>query len=265
MRPIGKEGIGKIPDYFVANVVDHGFENNDSRPVEDLTPAEFLGRYLSWNGIIGYAEFIVQLVEALGWRLEQPAPRTMPDADRGRLIELLLELASTTYQDDSGDAVEDALEYELNGTRGLSNESDEALLAEAGGNYEDGEDGEGALVLGPLGDNFDPTTDELFRIWARHAHPEVLCRPCGGTGKMPIDGDIADVQSDECPACGGSGLAADASGTKFVVVRTRKIAESIEVRAFSAEEAKEKALAGKRWEEIAPAIVEIEAQEVVGS
>lgn len=69
----GKLDLSRFPEWATRDVLDFIAENRNNRDiggklVGDLTPVEFLNFWLHWNGVIGYGDSIVELVEALGWR-----------------------------------------------------------------------------------------------------------------------------------------------------------------------------------------------------
>lgn len=63
----------KVPVKFRADVAEFLAANNKPPELDKLTPIEFLKYNLHWNGIIGYTEDIVNLMESLGW--ERPKPK----------------------------------------------------------------------------------------------------------------------------------------------------------------------------------------------
>lgn len=84
--------------------------------------------------------------------------------------------------------------------------------------------------------------DEVFRIWAKYVHPELLCEACRGIGHFPG----AD-RPEDCPDCLGSGLRAHPLLPKFTVIRTRQVTEFVELRAATPKEAAERAKNLDAW------------------
>lgn len=70
-RPLGGEGIAAL-DGPVLAVIDQFWDENPhkrgNRDLEDLTPKEVLDIWLTWEGIQGYTEQIIKLIEDLGWK-----------------------------------------------------------------------------------------------------------------------------------------------------------------------------------------------------
>jgi hypothetical protein len=66
-----KKQLDALPTEAVDDVIEYLIENKSDRSVDQLTPKEFFETYLVWNGIIGYSTSLIELVEALGWRLEE--------------------------------------------------------------------------------------------------------------------------------------------------------------------------------------------------
>ena len=167
---------------------------------------------------------------------------TMEKIDRNALIELLIERDSGMYLDEKPrDLVETILGFIRDGIRGYVDEPDEALLAEASSDYVDEH---GNLVGDPVGEDWDPTEDEVFRIFAKYRFPDLLCKVCGGSGEVKPEGSIALV---DCDGCRGSGLSGLALLPKYTVVRNRQVAEYVELRAATPQEAAEKAKASTEW------------------
>jgi len=157
-----------------------------------------------------------------------PVDSTMEKVDRDKLIELLVESATDMYSDEkSYEVVEDVVGMLRDGVRGYVDESDEALLAEASSFYVNDD--------GDLADyDWDPTDDEVFRIFAKYKFPNVLCKVCGGKG-------------EDCGECRGSGLFGQALKSKYTVVRSRRVVECVELRATSPQEAAEKSKKSNAW------------------
>jgi len=69
-KPIGAKRLELLPWRAVIDVTDYLVENGDpqrlDRSVADLGPREFFKMWLEWNGILGYADDVLELVEALG-------------------------------------------------------------------------------------------------------------------------------------------------------------------------------------------------------
>ena len=164
-----------------------------------------------------------------------PVGAQMSAEDRARFVELLQE-ESGHMHGDLDDSLETVLEYELNGVRGLAELSDEELLAEADSTYLEGAE----LSNPPDGGCWDPTEDELFRLWAKCRMPGVLCPDCGGSGEVKVKVAFG-CNLDDCPKCGGSGLSSLVLPPKYVVVCTRQIVKRVELPAATPQEAAEKA------------------------
>ncbi len=229
MRPLGKDAanidvryVHDVESYIRDNKINFGC-------VEELTPQQFFQFYLNWNGIIGYLDTFLSLVEQLGWELKQDEPRIMSDDDRALLISHIQEVTSNLNEDQkSWDLNQELLECQLNGTKGLKDSSDEELLAEVCGDFLNDQE-----EFTP--DEFDAANDG-HRIWAKYKKPEILCPTCHGVGTLY---DLGDPH--ECPTCNGSGLQDNVLPPKFTVVRVRKLVEYCEVRAKDAKEAAEHA------------------------
>jgi hypothetical protein len=172
-----------------------------------------------------------------------PVASAMDPNDRSKLIELMQEQSGNMHVDAKhDDLIETIMEYELNGVRGLSDEPDEALLGEAASDYVDDK----GKVVGLVGD-FDPVNDELFRIWAKYVHPELLCATCQGSGEgggMDFDGKTKLL---DCPTCRGSGLSGLVLPPKYTVIRNRQVTEYVELRAATPKEAAEKSKKSDAW------------------
>jgi Zn-finger nucleic acid-binding protein len=171
----------------------------------------------------------------------EPVGARMSAEDRAKFVELLQE-ESGHMHGDLDDSLETVLEYELNGVRGLAELSDEELLAEADSTYLEGAE----LSNPPDGGCWDPTEDELFRLWAKCRMPGVLCPDCGGSGEVKVKVAFG-CNLDDCPKCGGSGLSSLVLPPKYVVVRNRRVFERVELRAATPQEAAEKAKESCAW------------------
>jgi len=173
-----------------------------------------------------------------------PLGARMSAEDRAKFVELLQEESARSESDGSDDdtLVETILNYELLGVRGLVDFSDEELLAEADSTYLEWEE----LANSPDGDCWDPTEDELFRLWAKCRMPGVLCPDCGGSGEVKVEVTFG-CNLDDCPKCGGSGLSSLVLPPKYVVVRNRRVFERVELRAATPQEAAEKAKESCAW------------------
>ena len=160
----------------------------------------------------------------------------MEKADHDSLIELLIDRDAQMYSGEkSCDLVETILDMVRDGIRGYVDEPDEALLAEASSDYVDEH---GNLVGDPVGGDWDPTEDEVFRIFAKYRFPDLLCKVCGGSGEVKPEGSIALV---DCDGCRGSGLSGLVLPPKYVVVCKRQIVKRVELRAATPREAAEEA------------------------
>lgn len=62
-----------VPEKFRRDVAEFLLLNKKSDKMDDLTPQRFLDYVLAWQGIWGYTEDIIQLMESLGW--ERPKPK----------------------------------------------------------------------------------------------------------------------------------------------------------------------------------------------
>ena len=166
----------------------------------------------------------------------------MEKTDRDSLIELLIDRDAQMYSGEkSCDLVETILDMVRDGIRGYVDEPDEALLAEASSDYVDEH---GDLVGDPVGEDWDPTEDEVFRIFAKYRFPDLLCKACGGSGEVKSEGSIALV---DCGGCRGSGLSGLVLPPKYTVIRNRQVTEYVELRAATPQEAAEKAKKLGAW------------------
>ena len=166
----------------------------------------------------------------------------MEKADRDNLIELLIDRDAQMYSDEkSCDLIETILGMVRDGIRGYVDEPDEALLAEASSDYVDEH---GNLVGDPVGEDWDPTEDEVFRIFAKYRFPDLLCKVCGGSGEVKPEGSIALV---DCDGCRGSGLSGLVLPPKYTVIRNRQVTEYVELRAATPKEAAEKSKKSDAW------------------
>jgi hypothetical protein len=57
----------KMSARFLLDVREFLEENKIGRVPEELAPLTFLKYWLEWNGIVGYSDEIVELMEQLGW------------------------------------------------------------------------------------------------------------------------------------------------------------------------------------------------------
>ena len=77
-----REVFDRLPKSAVKDVDEFLEENGDpkklDRTVGQLEPREFLKWWLEWNGLFRYDEEILQLVEALGWKLAEESSATSP-------------------------------------------------------------------------------------------------------------------------------------------------------------------------------------------
>ena len=166
----------------------------------------------------------------------------MEKTDRDSLIELLIDRDAQMYSGEkSCDLVETILDMVRDGIRGYVDEPDEALLAEASSDYVDEH---GNLVGDPVGEDWDPTEDEVFRIFAKYRFPDLLCKVCGGSGEVKPEGSIALV---DCDGCRGSGLSGLVLPPKYTVIRNRQVTEYVELRAATPQEAAEKSKKSDAW------------------
>jgi hypothetical protein len=166
----------------------------------------------------------------------------MEKTDRDSLIELLIDRDAQMYSGEkSCDLVETILDMVRDGIRGYVDEPDEALLAEASSDYVDEH---GNLVGDPVGEDWDPTEDEVFRIFAKYRFPDLLCKVCGGSGEVKPEGSIALV---DCDGCRGSGLSSLVLPPKYTVIRNRQVTEYVELRAATPQEAAEKSKKSDAW------------------
>ena len=166
----------------------------------------------------------------------------MEKTDRDSLIELLIDRDAQMYSGEkSCDLVETILDMVRDGIRGYVDEPDEALLAEASSDYVDEH---GNLVGDPVGEDWDPTEDEVFRIFAKYRFPDLLCKVCGGSGEVKPEGSIALV---DCGGCRGSGLSGLVLPPKYTVIRNRQVTEYVELRAATPQEAAEKSKKSDAW------------------
>ena len=162
--------------------------------------------------------------------------------DRDALIESLIDRDYNMYSGEkSSDLVETILGFIRDGIRGYVDEPDEALLAEAASDYVDEK---GNLVGDPVGGDWNPTEDEVFRIWAKYRCPDILCKACGGKGEVKPEGSIALV---DCDGCRGSGLSGLVLEPKYTVIRNRQVTEYVELRAATPQEAAEKSKKSDAW------------------
>lgn len=207
-----------------------------------LTPVEYVGTRRALERMIG-KWFSTNSPEEDRAMVDSIAlvDALMSAEDRARFVELLQEESARAYED-GDDSLEVALEYELNGVRGLVDLSDEELLAEADSTYLEGAE----LANPPDGGYWDPTGDELFRLWAKCRMPGVLCPDCGGSGEVKVEVAFG-CNLDDCPKCGGSGLQGQPLLPKYLVTRVRKVADHLEVQAASPQEAIEKATRSGAW------------------
>ena len=167
----------------------------------------------------------------------------MEKTDRDSLIELLIDRDAQMYSGEkSCDLVETILDMVRDGIRGLVDFSDEELLAEADSTYLEGAE----LSNPPDGGCWDPTEDELFRLWAKCRMPGVLCPDCGGSGEVKVKVAFG-CNLDDCPKCGGSGLSGLVLPPKYTVIRNRQVTEYVELRAATPQEAAEKSKKSDAW------------------
>ena len=161
----------------------------------------------------------------------------MEKTDRDSLIELLIDRDAQMYSGEkSCDLVETILDMVRDGIRGLVDFSDEELLAAADSTYLEGAE----LANPPDVGCWDPTIDELFRLWAKCRMPGVLCPDCAGSGEVKVKVAFG-CNLDDCPKCGGSGLSSLVLPPKYVVVCKRQIVKRVELRAATPWEAAEEA------------------------
>lgn len=172
----------------------------------------------------------------------------MEKTDRDSLIELLIDRDAQMYSGEkSCDLVETILDMVRDGIRGYVDEPDDALLAEASSDYVDEH---GNLVGDPVGEDWDPTEDEVFRIFAKYRFPDLLCKVCGGSGEVKPEGSIALVDRSArfiCDGCRGSGLSGLVLPPKYTVIRNRQVTEYVELRAATPQEAAEKSKKSDAW------------------
>lgn len=165
-------------------------------------------------------------------------PQVMSEHDRARLVDLLVQKDVDCYTDEVGILLEDVACMVRDGCPGLWGQPDSELLGLAGGNYASLFDEEAVASDTEL----DPANDEIFRIWATYAHPELLCEACHGVGHFPGADEPVN-----CPDCLGSGLRARPSLLKFTVIRTRQVVERVELSAATPQEAARLAKKRRSW------------------
>jgi ribosomal protein L40E len=191
-----KKQLDALPTEAVDDVIEYLIENKSDRSVDQLTPKEFFDSYLVWNGIIGYSTSLAEIFEVLGWKLKEAPPTVMTPEDRLKILSVLKEQYSKMYSDcKQHEVVEELVEAVFNGVSGLVETSDKELLGEVGQPYIDGD----GTLCGTPGDDYNPTNDEAFRIWASYVRPEILCKECFGSGTI-------GEQAEKCTTCGGTGL-----------------------------------------------------------
>lgn len=63
----------KVPRRFRRDVAEFLLLNRKSDKMDDISPQLFLEYVLHWQGICGYTQDIIELMESLGW--ERPKPK----------------------------------------------------------------------------------------------------------------------------------------------------------------------------------------------
>jgi hypothetical protein len=69
---IGKKVAENLPTEASTAVASYLANCEGAKPLDELTPGEFLHAYVEWRSDDLVASRLVVLIEALGWRLEQP-------------------------------------------------------------------------------------------------------------------------------------------------------------------------------------------------
>ncbi len=78
-----------VPMKFRRDAVEFMLDNRrTAESLDELSPDKFLKYVLHWQGIVGYADDIIQLMESLGWQRPKPVvvvhPRKLPSNDGPR-------------------------------------------------------------------------------------------------------------------------------------------------------------------------------------
>ena len=63
--------VGRVSRKAMEDVAEFMEENKILGSPAQLEPRVFFDYYLKWNGILGYTDSLIELLEQLGWRLEQ--------------------------------------------------------------------------------------------------------------------------------------------------------------------------------------------------
>jgi hypothetical protein len=63
--------VGRVSRKAMEDVAEFMEENEILGSPVQLEPRVFFDYYLKWNGILGYSDTLIELLEQLGWRLEQ--------------------------------------------------------------------------------------------------------------------------------------------------------------------------------------------------